>query len=55
MALHGAACRARLGSLVGGDEGRDLEAAARAYFVAEGVTRPERMVALVAPGFEPVG
>jgi hypothetical protein len=51
LALHVAATRSALGSLVGGDEGRALLAAADTWFASEGVKRPERFVAMMAPGF----
>jgi serine/threonine protein kinase/tetratricopeptide (TPR) repeat protein len=51
MALHVAATRARLGALVGGDEGRFFTAAAEGWMHDEGVVAPARMVAMMAPGF----
>ncbi len=50
MAMHAAAARWRLGEAIGGDEGAELVAAARAWFEGEGVVRPERLVAMLTPG-----
>ncbi|HLK36444.1 MAG TPA: protein kinase [Polyangiaceae bacterium] len=51
-----AACaRQRLGQVSGGDRRRELLAQSRAFFEAEGVVRPERCVAMTAPGFEGAG
>jgi hypothetical protein len=48
-----AACaRHRRGQLGGGDAGRALVDASRAFFAAQGVTNVERCLAMSAPGFE---
>jgi len=52
MTLHGAAARWRRGQLIGGDEGEALVAGARATMEERGVARPERMIEVIAPGFE---
>jgi hypothetical protein len=49
MVMHAAVTRWRLGELVGGDEGRALVAQARAVLAAEGIVRPERVLAMFAP------
>ncbi len=46
LALTAAAARLRLGELVGGDRGRACLAEARAWFAAERVVDPERVVAV---------
>jgi serine/threonine protein kinase len=51
MAMHGNAVRRRLGVLLGGDEGRALVVVADAAMRAEAIADPERMTALLAPGF----
>jgi hypothetical protein len=51
MELLAAAANMRLGRLLGGDEGRTLVATAEAFFVEQRIARPERMLALLAPGF----
>ncbi|HZF48566.1 MAG TPA: AAA family ATPase [Polyangiaceae bacterium] len=51
MGLYAAAARYRRGKLLGGDEGRALEDAARSWMAGQGVVNVERMVALHAPGF----
>jgi len=51
MALEAAAARRRLGELVGGDEGRALLAQSDEYMHQQGIRCPERMMAVVAPGF----
>jgi tetratricopeptide (TPR) repeat protein len=43
------AARWRLGELLGGDEGRALVDHARAALVAEGIVRPDRVVAMFVP------
>jgi hypothetical protein len=43
------AARWRLGELLGGDEGRALVDQARAALVAEGIVRPDRVVAMFVP------
>jgi hypothetical protein len=52
MKLHAAAARRRLGELLGGASGRALVQAADAIMSAEGIKRPDRFTAMVAPGFE---
>jgi len=49
MALLAGAARWRLGELLGGDEGRTLVADARAALAAEGIVRPDRVVAMFVP------
>jgi len=51
MGLNATALRSVLGALVGGDEGRALREEAAAWFASQSVKRPERFVAMVAPGF----
>jgi hypothetical protein len=46
-----AAARRRLGGLLSAADGRPLVDTADAWFAAEGVQRPERVVDLLAPGF----
>lgn len=46
-----AAARRRLAALVGGDEGRELVAAADAWSTAEEIVRSDRLTEMVAPGF----
>jgi hypothetical protein len=53
MELHAAAARARLGVLVGGDEGAVALATSEAWMRDEGVVMPARIVAMMAPGFAP--
>jgi hypothetical protein len=50
MALHAVVCRRRRGELLGGDAGRELVAAADAWMAGQGIRRPERMAAMLAPG-----
>jgi hypothetical protein len=50
MALFAVAADFALGRLMGGDEGRRLEAEARAWMAAQSIQDPERMVSLLAPG-----
>jgi tetratricopeptide (TPR) repeat protein len=52
MQLDAAAARRRLGELVGGEEGRAIREGADAWMAAQGVLRPERLTAALAPGFE---
>jgi eukaryotic-like serine/threonine-protein kinase len=49
--LHAACARWRLGETVGGDRGAALIDAAQRWFRGEGVRRPERLVAMMAPGW----
>jgi serine/threonine protein kinase/tetratricopeptide (TPR) repeat protein len=51
MALHAAAARWRRGQLLGGDEGRSLEATAESYMRSQTIKKPDRIVAMLAPGF----
>ncbi len=51
MALHAAAARWRAGQLTGGAEGKELIEGAIAYMEDQGVKRPRKMLALLAPGF----
>ena len=46
-----AAARSRLGALLGGDEGAALLAHAAAFWAAQGVARPDRFEATLAPGW----
>ncbi|MBV8762609.1 MAG: hypothetical protein JO257_35315, partial [Deltaproteobacteria bacterium] len=48
--LFANAVRARLGELVGGDEGRDLVAIARTWLESEGVRNPEAVLQMLVPG-----
>jgi hypothetical protein len=49
MAMLASVARWRLGELLGGDEGRALVDQARAALVAEGIVRPDRVVAMFVP------
>ena len=51
MDLHLHVARARLGPLIGGVEGQREADQARHWFERQGVTHPDRLVALLAPGF----
>jgi hypothetical protein len=53
MPLHAAAARFRLGQWTGGDEGTALIEGARARLASHRVRRPERILAVLAPGLEP--
>lgn len=50
MTLYAAACRARRGQRLGGDEGQMLQRTALATLSAQGVLRPDRLIAMMAPG-----
>ena len=52
MAAYAAAARARLAGLV--EDGAALRAEADAFFEKEGVARPERFVAMLAPGVDAI-
>ncbi len=52
MHLAAAAARWRGGELTGGDEGRAQVAEARVWMRDQAIRRPDRMVALLAPGFK---
>jgi len=49
MALLSSAARWRLGELLGGDEGRARVDQVSAALSAEGIVRPDRVVAMLAP------
>jgi hypothetical protein len=49
MMMNASCARWRLGELLGGDEGRALIDQARAALSAEGIVRPDRVVAMLAP------
>ncbi len=51
MPLYAAAARRRLGELLGGDGGQALIAAVDRWMTSAAIVRPERMVAMLAPGF----
>ncbi len=51
MKLHAAVARRRLGALLRGDEGRELERVCDERLASEGVKDADRIVAMVAPGF----
>jgi tetratricopeptide (TPR) repeat protein len=51
MALYDAAARRRLGALLGGADGATMVRKATIWMEAQGVVNPERMTALLAPGF----
>jgi tRNA A-37 threonylcarbamoyl transferase component Bud32/tetratricopeptide (TPR) repeat protein len=50
MGLHAAVARRRLGELMGGEEGRAFVARADAWMREHGVSRPEPMALVLAPG-----
>jgi hypothetical protein len=52
MALYAAAARARLAALDGGEAAEATAAKAVAWLAGQGVKRPERMIAMLAPGFD---
>jgi len=49
--LYAAATRRQLGRLLGGDEGRALVEQADDIMKKEGIVRPDRVAAMLAPGF----
>jgi hypothetical protein len=51
MKLYVAGAQRQLGGLRGGDEGAKLIAKADAFMTGEGIARPERFAAMLAPGF----
>lgn len=51
QALYGAAARYRLGALDGGEKGQAMVANATAWLAGQGVKRPDRMFAMLVPGF----
>jgi eukaryotic-like serine/threonine-protein kinase len=51
MLLFVAAARRRLGELLGGDKGQALVTRANAWMAARGIANPDRMTAMLAPGF----
>ena len=51
MAAYANVARARLGAVIGGDEGAGLTRQSDVFMAAEGVARPDRFVAMLAPGF----
>ena len=51
LALCAAVARRRLGELLGGDEGAGLQRGADAFMRGQRILRPERFVAMIAPGF----
>jgi len=53
MALYGAAARRHQARLTGGETGRARVRAADEIMAAEGICDPERMTAMLAPGFGP--
>ena len=52
LRLHAAAVRRQRGSLIGGDEGRELIAAADQVMAREGIAKPDRVARMLAPGFD---
>ncbi len=51
MQLYAAAGRSRLATLVGGDEGRALSETSMAWMTSQAVANPDRLTAMLAPGF----
>ncbi len=51
MALWLASIRHRLGTLIGGDQGRTLVADAERWLRDQGVVRPDRMIRVLMPGY----
>jgi hypothetical protein len=52
MEMYAAAARRQRGKLLGGDEGKALIASADAFMAEQDVKVPERIAAMLAPGFE---
>jgi hypothetical protein len=50
--LHAHASAYRLGQVLGGSAGESMQADARARIATLGVARPERIVAMLAPGWD---
>jgi hypothetical protein len=50
MTLHATAARRRRGEVVGGDAGATIVASADAWMAGQGIRRPDRMTAMLAPG-----
>ena len=51
MAMHAAVARRQHGVLLGGDLGASEASAADTFLRASGVVDPEKMTALLVPGF----
>jgi hypothetical protein len=51
MGLFAVAARRRLGQLLGGNEGRSLVIGADTWLAAQGIKNPDRITAMMAPGF----
>jgi eukaryotic-like serine/threonine-protein kinase len=51
LPFYAAACRYRLGGLIGGEHGRDLRSRAEALYSEQGVAYPRRFIQMMAPGF----
>ena len=51
MPLCGACARLRLAELVGDDEAEKISAPAQAWMKEQGIIEPDRVLAVVAPGF----
>ncbi len=51
MALYGQLARLRKGELLGGEAGATLVTVANAWMRGQGIVRPERFAAMLAPGF----
>ena len=51
MQLHAAAARLRLGQLIGGVDGLELDREARAWMANQDIRNPDRMTAMLAPGY----
>jgi hypothetical protein len=51
MALYAAAALRSRGKLLGGEQGRALSAQAEKWMQDQEILNPERMIAMLAPGF----
>jgi hypothetical protein len=51
MGLYAAAARRRWGQLAGGEHGKALADAAAQWMIGRGIEAPDRMTAMLAPGF----